>query len=158
MRRDGLCCHRKKNCGLNWIANNDSYWVKLSPLVRSTDGPGSHRRFDASKPRPNSAVSRSASRGRSFVPYFARSAPACSNSTMCPSNFPASADLHHVHQPEGGAAWLPESVRGTAPAIRRKPPEAPEHPSLWLFFSSQAPHIIETMPLENRRQVGTVDS
>ena len=24
--------------------------------------------------------------------------------------------------------------------------EGPEHPSLWLFFSSQAPHIIETGP------------
>jgi hypothetical protein len=36
--------------------------------------------------------------------------------------------------------------------------EGPEHPSLWLFFSSQAPHIIETGPLEkNRRQGGTVD-
>jgi hypothetical protein len=35
--------------------------------------------------------------------------------------------------------------------------EGPEHPSLWLFFSSQAPHIIETGPPENRRQCGTVD-
>jgi hypothetical protein len=61
-------------------------------------------------------------------------------------------------QPEGRVAWLPESVRATAPAIRRKPPDGPEHPSLWLFFSSQAPHVIETVPLENRRQLGTVDS
>jgi hypothetical protein len=34
----------------------------------------------------------------------------------------------------------------------------PDHPSLWLFCSSEAPHVIETVPLENRRQVGTVDS
>jgi len=35
----GLCCHRKKNCEPNWIANNDSYWVKVSHPVRNTDGP-----------------------------------------------------------------------------------------------------------------------
>jgi hypothetical protein len=29
---------------------------------------------------------------------------------------------------------------------------------LWLFFSSQVPHIIETVPLENRRQVGPANS
>jgi len=46
----------------------------------------------------------------------------------------------------------------TAPTIRRKPPEGPEHPSLWLFFSSQAPHLIETVPLENRRQASMLDS
>jgi hypothetical protein len=37
----GLCCRRKKNCGPNWIANNESYWVKVShPVVRSADDPG----------------------------------------------------------------------------------------------------------------------
>jgi hypothetical protein len=36
--------------------------------------------------------------------------------------------------------------------------KGPDHPSLWLFCSSQAPNIIETVQLENGRPVGAVDS
>jgi len=81
-----------------------------------------YRRFDASKPLPNSAVSHTPIRGRSFVPYFARSAPAFARTRRCAFQLPNKCRPVPRPSPKGALPGFPNQSAKPSPAIRRKPP------------------------------------